>query len=143
MAYNFKSIADVEVVAEPTESANVLIEENGIIKKAPKTVVGGGGGCDAVILLTRDPDNEWDTLTLESGSHAEIYEKLMAGEVVSAVYKEKYISGYDVAGVRFIAQSLCASSESIENSDIVFSFLRSDGEIYNFVLTATDEVSWG
>ena len=48
MAYNFKSIADVEVVAEPTESANVLIEENGIIKKAPKTAV--GGGADAVII---------------------------------------------------------------------------------------------
>jgi hypothetical protein len=42
MSYNFKSIADVEVVAEPTESANVLIEENGVIKKAPKTAVGGG-----------------------------------------------------------------------------------------------------
>ena len=44
MAYNFKSIADVEVVAEPAESANILIEENGVIKKAPKTAVGGGGG---------------------------------------------------------------------------------------------------
>ena len=44
MAYNFKSIADVEVVAEPAESANVLIEENGVIKKAPKTAVGGAGG---------------------------------------------------------------------------------------------------
>lgn len=43
MAYNFKSIADVEVVAEPSESANVLIEENGVIKKAPKTAVGGAG----------------------------------------------------------------------------------------------------
>ena len=43
MAYNFKSIADVEVVAEPAESANVLIEENGVIKKAPKTAVGGAG----------------------------------------------------------------------------------------------------
>jgi hypothetical protein len=43
MAYNFKSIADVEVVAEPTESANVLIEENGVIKKTPKTAVGGAG----------------------------------------------------------------------------------------------------
>jgi hypothetical protein len=42
MSYNFKSIADVEVVAEPAESANVLIEENGVIKKAPKTAVGGG-----------------------------------------------------------------------------------------------------
>jgi hypothetical protein len=47
MAYNFKSIADVEVVAEPAESANVLIEENGVIKKVPKTAV---GGADAVII---------------------------------------------------------------------------------------------
>lgn len=51
MAYNFKSIADVEVVAEPTEFANVLIEENGIIKKAPKTAVGGGGGHDELIVV--------------------------------------------------------------------------------------------
>ena len=41
MSYEFKSINDIEVVAEPTESANVLIEENGVIKKAPKTAVGG------------------------------------------------------------------------------------------------------
>ena len=46
MAYNFKSIADVEVVAEPTESANVLIEEDGVIKKAPKTAVGGASAGD-------------------------------------------------------------------------------------------------
>ena len=39
----FKRLSDVEVVAEPTESANVLIEENGVIKKAPKTAVGGSG----------------------------------------------------------------------------------------------------
>jgi hypothetical protein len=50
MAYNFKSIADVEVVAEPAESANVLIEENGVIKKAPKTAVGGNNGADAVVI---------------------------------------------------------------------------------------------
>lgn len=43
MAYEFKKLSDVDVVAEPTESANVLIEENGVIKKAPKTAVGGDG----------------------------------------------------------------------------------------------------
>lgn len=53
MAYNFKSIADVEAVAEPTESANVLIEENGVIKKAPKTAVSGAGGeADLVIVIS-------------------------------------------------------------------------------------------
>lgn len=40
----FKKLSDVEVVAEPTETANVLIEEDGVIKKAPKTAVGGAGG---------------------------------------------------------------------------------------------------
>jgi hypothetical protein len=39
----FKKLSDVEVVAEPIESANVLIEEDGVIKKAPKTAVGGAG----------------------------------------------------------------------------------------------------
>lgn len=33
MSYNFKSIADVDVVKTPADNANILIEENGIIKK--------------------------------------------------------------------------------------------------------------
>ena len=41
MSYDFKRLSDVEVVAEPAESANVLIEENGVIKKASKDAVGG------------------------------------------------------------------------------------------------------
>ena len=69
MAYNFKSIADVEVVAEPTESANVLIEENGVIKKAPKTAVGGGG----VHTVLIDGLNE-NKITVTDG----IYEALEA-----------------------------------------------------------------
>ena len=48
MAYEFTKLSDVEVVAEPSESANVLIEENGVIKKAPKTAMGGSA------------DSEWD-----------------------------------------------------------------------------------
>jgi hypothetical protein len=55
MAYEFKKLSDVEVTAEPTESANVLIEEDGVIKKTPKTAVGGASVAtvewDAVINL--------------------------------------------------------------------------------------------
>jgi hypothetical protein len=52
---DFKRLSDVEVVAEPTESANVLIEENGVIKKAPKTAVGGAGGSSAHwVMYTND-----------------------------------------------------------------------------------------
>jgi hypothetical protein len=55
----FRKLSDVEVVAEPAESANVLIEENGVIKKAPKTAVGGtGGGDDGNYFISFDGD-EW------------------------------------------------------------------------------------
>jgi hypothetical protein len=40
MAFEFKKLSDVEVVAEPLETANVLIEENGVIKRAPKNEIG-------------------------------------------------------------------------------------------------------
>lgn len=68
MAYNFKSIADVEVIAEPAESANVLIEENGVIKKTPKSAIGGASNTSvgelAVAWGSDDflsyPDNFYD-----------------------------------------------------------------------------------
>ena len=54
----FKRLSDVEVVAEPAESANVLIEENGVIKRVSKDEIGGklssnagtGFGFDVVIF---------------------------------------------------------------------------------------------
>lgn len=36
----FKRLSDVEIVESPTDNANILIEDNGIIKKAPKTFIG-------------------------------------------------------------------------------------------------------
>ena len=43
MAHEFKKLGDVEIAEAISESANVLIEEDGVIKKAPKSAVGGGG----------------------------------------------------------------------------------------------------
>lgn len=54
MAYNFKSIADVEVVEKPVDTANVLIEEDGVVKKAPMSAVGGAGGGHWIMLNTAD-----------------------------------------------------------------------------------------
>ena len=39
MAYNFKSIADVETVTIPTDNTNVLVEEDGVIKKIDRRLV--------------------------------------------------------------------------------------------------------
>lgn len=79
----FKKLSDVEVVAEPTESANVLIEENGVIKKAPKTAVGGSSTeWDAVIHLEEGFDmSTVGTFTLVSGTYDDIFNKMAAREM--------------------------------------------------------------
>jgi hypothetical protein len=85
MAYNFKSIADVEVVAEPAESANVLIEENGVIKKAPKTAVGGAGSTggneelDLDIDMISDGERNWSYTTNFINTFENIKNKLLNG----------------------------------------------------------------
>ena len=94
MAYNFKSIADVEVVAEPAESANVLIEENGVIKKAPKTAVGGGGGsgeCAYFVTYLNIEDNPVYAAT--DNLFQKIQEMIASGEMKD--FNIYSISDYD------------------------------------------------
>lgn len=52
----YKKIVDVETVAEATENMNVLVEENGALKKVPSKEVGGGG---EVIVFTCDNDDNF------------------------------------------------------------------------------------
>lgn len=74
----FKRLSDVEVVAEPTETANVLIEENGIVKKAPKSAVGGMGGSLMVKMMI---DQETGTQSFDR-TYDEIKKVLDNGGVV-------------------------------------------------------------
>ena len=99
MAYNFKSIVDVEVVAEPSESANVLIEENGMIKKAPKTAVGGAGGAggyDAVIEGIDSGSGYFSSLELVSGNYQSLKDKITSYKCPNILVK---YSGYEREGV--------------------------------------------
>ena len=100
MAYEFKKLSAVEVVAEPAESANVLIEENGVIKKAPKTAVGGGGSWDAVIDYdggTLGSDSDITLFVFESGSYNTIKAKWDEGELprVLIKYTDEYGSTFN------------------------------------------------
>lgn len=112
MAYNFKSIADVEVVAEPTESANVLIEENGVIKKAPKTAVGGAGGStewDAIIDLIDGSSGYFDSMELVSGSYEDIKEKIFSGILPNVLMR--YTNGTYITGTSKVSSFCCISDE--------------------------------
>ena len=102
MAYNFKSIADVEVVAEPTESANVLIEENGVIKKTSKTAI-GGVEADMVIALTMQldcntPTADTTVVAIENGSLEAVAEALRDGRPPVVKCKRYYVTnGFDTS----------------------------------------------
>lgn len=62
MDYDFKKLSAVEQVSEMSDNANVLIEEDGKIKRAPKSQVGGGKYITiyATIRDTEIADGEWD-----------------------------------------------------------------------------------
>ena len=51
MAVEFKKLAGVDTVETATDAANVLIEENGVIKRVPKTEVGGSGGSEPEVVI--------------------------------------------------------------------------------------------
>ena len=94
MAFEFKKLSDVEVVAEPLETANVLIEENGVIKKAPKTAVGGAGNdeWDAVIECGDLDEGKWCNLI--SGDFATLRDKIMVDLKDPKVLVRSEISRY-------------------------------------------------
>lgn len=91
MAYEFKKLSNVDIVETPSETANVLIEEDGVIKKAPKTAVGGAGGSDEydmVILAGGRSTNDYIPLgyvqlgncTIETGTYNDIFTKITKEE---------------------------------------------------------------
>ena len=79
MAYEFKKLNDVEIVETPIDTANVLIEEDGVIKKAPKSAVGGGGievtsaEVGQTIVVKAVDENgkptEWECADMSSGGY--------------------------------------------------------------------------
>lgn len=100
----FKRLSDVEVVTEPSKSSNVLIEENGVIKKAPKTAVGGTEadlvfkvGCTGNGHPKYLPQNMTKP-TIISGSLENVIDKLENGgiPVVKVQYQayEMYSGGF-------------------------------------------------
>ena len=101
----FKKLSAVETVETVSETANVLIEENGVIKRAAKSEIGaqadwaemdesspafiknkpenigGGGGYDAVIRYVEP----WENPELISGSYDDLVAKVKNGEWVNVL----------------------------------------------------------
>lgn len=63
MAYEFKKLADVEAVEQVPEGANMLIEDNGEVKRAPAT--SGSDGGYLVVTITGGVDGNHADKTIE------------------------------------------------------------------------------
>jgi hypothetical protein len=50
MAKDFVKLSEVTVLEEISDTASVLVEQNGEIYRAPKTQVGGAGGTQGMIV---------------------------------------------------------------------------------------------
>ena len=50
MAKDFVKLSEVTVLEEVSDTASVLVEQNGEIYRAPKTQVGGAGGVKTAII---------------------------------------------------------------------------------------------
>jgi hypothetical protein len=132
MAYNFKSIADVEVVAEPAESANVLIEENGVIKKAPKTAVGGAGGStewDAIIDLIEGSSGYFASMELVSGSYEDLKEKIFSGILPNVLMR--YTNGTYVVGALKASSSRYFADEDLIQLSFICGYDIRDVRLYS------------
>lgn len=87
MATEFKKLSEVTTLEEASETAHVLIEENGEIYRVPKTAVGGsnvGGIKTAIIRDSRYSNAIAGVSTMESAAPAYTY------ECINMTFEEAY-----------------------------------------------------
>lgn len=120
MAYEFKKLSDVEIVEAPADTANVLIEEDGVIKKAPKTAVGGNQEYDMVLKFTYSADLGDITGVIESGSKDDVGVKLDSLVRPNVLLVEDYRDGFDMPVVMV---SECNIMKMINTDEVIYGFV--------------------
>ena len=133
---NYKKISEIETVTEVTENMNVLIEDNGVLKKVPSGGNIGGGGVKTIVLVQNSYTpgvgygNSPRTCICETGEKyqdvlgyfndgipfmiliKEIYETSAGYTIASKVYPETYV-GVDFITIEADKTFYWFSSETI------------------------------
>lgn len=121
MSYEFKRLSDVEVVEQPLSTANMLIEEEGVIKKAP---IGKNNNYDFIIITVVE---EGLTGATCNKSYDEVLEMLASGNI-SYIYL-KAVTPFSImwpqlaSGIRTfgsINQNVPATSDSVLGIEFAF-----------------------
>jgi hypothetical protein len=90
MAYEFKKLSAVEAVESPADTANVLIEEDGVIKKTPFGAFTGSGGDVFVVPVTVTTENG-RTVYRTTADHQAAVDAAKAGKPICMhIVKDQY-----------------------------------------------------
>jgi len=117
MAKDFVKLSEVTVLEEVTDSASVLVEQNGEIYRAPKTQVGGAGGIKTAIIRDSEYLNmiagvqstQTAGITFEciNMTFEEAYETMANGEPLNVVGMLSAEGGANVHGlVAFVGNAI-------------------------------------
>ena len=129
---NYKKITDVDVLAEASETTNVLVEENGSLKKVPAAAMGGGNG-NFVFIDRHDPDADDDTAYTCSVTYDELVNMFNNKEISGTVVRELYNSNgnqyfYNVTSI-ILSTNGVFGIRYMDNSESRILFYFSDGTI--------------
>lgn len=80
MAYNFKNLADVELLGAMPENANVFVEVDGATKRAPSAGLGGGMLYDMPDVVVFTSDAQTQTFTCNK-TFAEVFNLIKNNEL--------------------------------------------------------------
>lgn len=97
MAIEFTRLADVTAIEEVKDEDTVLVVQDGEVKRAPKTAVGGASAeWDAVI----EWDGVNDTFVYVSGDYNAVYNKILVDEEIPNIKIKTYTNyGFDAYGI--------------------------------------------
>jgi hypothetical protein len=85
MAYNFKNLAEVELLNEVPEGCTALAEVDGVVKRVPSKGLGGAGGIKTAIIKDSGYDNALAGLSTMASS-----EPLYTFECINMTFEEAY-----------------------------------------------------
>lgn len=140
MAKDFVKLSEVTVLEKVSDTASVLVEQNGEIYRAPKTQVGGAGGIKTAIIRDSEylntiagvstmiglPEYTYECLNM---TFEEAYETMASGEPLNAIGMITYNGAIPVntnGEVYFLGMGF-----GTECISIVFDALV-NGELINF-----------
>lgn len=90
----FKRLAEVDVVEVANDTDKVLIEQNGEIKRVPKTEVGGSGSGNVLIITATEIPEERSIVYSANMTLDKVRAALYDGPVLMGAYVFFYGAGY-------------------------------------------------